>query len=212
MEKEVEISIKTTYFTQGSLSEKTKNLWFVCHGYGQLTRHFIRRFDLLDAETDFLIAPQGLSKFYLDSNYGHVGASWMTKENRELEIKNQWSYFDSIFEKETEGLDLNKININLFGFSQGVSTIWRWAARRKLPFQKLVMWAGEFPREFTKEQLEFVPEASQLYVVIGKEDQYYNPERQQYLVNKMTKLCKKPKEIIFEGKHEVKREILKLVL
>ncbi|MBX2842099.1 MAG: hypothetical protein KTR26_10020 [Flammeovirgaceae bacterium] len=212
MEKEVEINIKTTYFTQGTISEKTENIWFVCHGYGQLTKHFIRRFDLLDPITDFLIAPQGLSKFYLDNNYGHVGASWMTKENRELEIENQWSYFNSIFECETQNIDLEKVNINLFGFSQGVSTIWRWAEKRKLPFHKLVMWAGEFPREFTKEQLEFVPVEATLFLVIGKKDQYFNPERQQYVVNKMTNLCKKPEEIIFDGKHEVKREVLKLVL
>ena len=39
-----------------------------------------------------IIAPQGLHKFYLEGTSGRVGASWMTKENREDDIKNYLVY------------------------------------------------------------------------------------------------------------------------
>ncbi len=208
MQKSISINFDTHYHTMGQPSEQTQEVWVACHGYGQLAKHFMRRFDVLDPDHHYVIIPQGLSRFYLADDYNHVGASWMTKEHRETDIINQQRYLDAVFEQEMKQFG-QEVKINLFGFSQGVSTVWRWAAKRKLAFHKLVMWAGEFPREFTKEQLAFVPASAKIYAVIGTQDQYYQPERFEALANKMEKLCKRPETILFEGKHEVNRVVIK---
>ena len=91
MEREINISLKTKYSTYGKFSDRTEKIWFVCHGYGQLAEYFIKNFEVLDAETNYVIAPQGLSKFYLKGFTGRVGASWMTKEDRLTDIENQWT-------------------------------------------------------------------------------------------------------------------------
>jgi hypothetical protein len=99
--KETQLQFETTHpvYTLNELSDQTKTIWVACHGYGQLARYFIKRFDVLDAVENYVIAPQGLARFYADGNYGKVGASWMTKENRELDLDNQRKYFDMIFDR-----------------------------------------------------------------------------------------------------------------
>ncbi|MEM1136718.1 MAG: hypothetical protein AAGI07_12850, partial [Bacteroidota bacterium] len=202
MEKSLNIPFQTHYHTMGNLTEKTKFVWIACHGYGQLAKHFMRRFDVLNPNENYVIIPQGLSRFYLTDDYSHVGASWMTKEHRNTDILNQQHYLSAVFDSELQNFKLQDLNINLFGFSQGVATVWRWATAKKIAFHKLIMWAGEFPREFKAEDLAFVPDTAKIYAVIGKQDQYYQSDRFEALATKMEKLCKRPKTILFEGKHE----------
>jgi hypothetical protein len=58
----------------------------VTHGYGQLAKTFIRRFEpIMDAQT-LVVAPEGLSRFYWGGFDGPVVASWMTREDRLDEI------------------------------------------------------------------------------------------------------------------------------
>ncbi|WP_261990367.1 hypothetical protein [Hymenobacter sp. BT188] len=54
------------YYQLGELTERTRHIWFVCHGYGQLAAYFIRHFAVLtEANDTVIIAPEGLSRFYL---------------------------------------------------------------------------------------------------------------------------------------------------
>ena len=89
MMTEHKIKVETTahYYSIGELNNNTSDIWIVCHGYGQLASFFIRKFQDLDAPNRFIIAPEGFNKFYLNGYSGRVGASWMTKENREDEIE-----------------------------------------------------------------------------------------------------------------------------
>ena len=102
MEKHVNISIKAPYYVSNKLTDQTENIWLVCHGSGQLAMYFLKKFDGLDKEKNFIIAPQGLSKFYQENNNfsGRVGATWMTKEDRLTEIDNQQAMINSIWERE----------------------------------------------------------------------------------------------------------------
>ena len=64
-EKEISYTSHNTYSTLNSLSSKTKNVWFVCHGIGYLSRYFIKHFNELNNEENYIIAPQAQSKFYI---------------------------------------------------------------------------------------------------------------------------------------------------
>ncbi len=72
------------YHLSENYSSKRK-LLIALHGYGQLAQYFAKKFDQLPKEYALLV-PEGMHRFYLDGNSGRVGASWMTKEGREMDI------------------------------------------------------------------------------------------------------------------------------
>jgi len=88
------------YFTLGT-PEHAGDLWFVCHGYGQLAARFLERFHPLEAEGRCIVAPEGLSRFYLTESptERRVGASWMTREDRLHEIDDYLRYLDGVYAK-----------------------------------------------------------------------------------------------------------------
>ena len=74
------------YSAYGNLSSKTKYFWFVLHGSNMLSEQMLYKFKEFDPETHFVIAPEGLSRFYVNGFGGEVVASWMTKRDRLEEI------------------------------------------------------------------------------------------------------------------------------
>jgi predicted esterase len=138
---QVNLSINAPFFTLNKLTNKTERVWLVFHGYGQLSQYFIKKFEVLDPKKNFIIAPQGLSKYYLDGFYGRVGASWMTKEDRLTDIQNQYSYIDSILKAVG---DISEKQLIYFGFSQGTATMGRYAGHAQIPFQKMIIWLAPF--------------------------------------------------------------------
>jgi predicted esterase len=214
MEKQITLNISTTYETLGELNPKTKQIWIVCHGYGQLAKYFIRRFDVLDATENYVVAPQGLAKFYLDAQYNKVGACWLTKENREIDLQNQLNYIDEVWQKEIQiakdnGVAINSLKINVLGFSQGCAAACRWAVSRKINFANLIIWAGFLPKEITQENLSFIGEEQKMHVVIGKNDEFYTLLNFDSELDSLKQLIPKINIVFFEGEHEVKREVLK---
>lgn len=211
MQKSISVTIRATYETYGNLSEKTECIWVVCHGYGQLAKHFIRRFDILDPEKCFVIAPQGLSKFYLEE-FGRVGASWLTRENKDMELQNQLDYIEAVFKQATEPIDLTSVKINLLGFSQGTATATRFAIYRNIFFDKLVLWAGILPREMDHTHFEHLKSVAMPYLVIGKQDKLFQGDRVEKAVAHMTKTFKTPIVILFDGEHKMERTVLTQVI
>jgi len=211
--RQVALTIQTPYYTYGILGEKTESIWIVCHGYGQLARNFVRRFDILDPQKHFVIAPEGLSHLYLDRGYQQIGASWMTRENRKLEIQNQWNYLNNIWEKEFGKTYDIPYKLNLMGFSQGVSTITRWAVAHALTFSRLIMWAGRIPRDISFDKVAFVDKYAEVWAVIGNQDQLITPsmlkEEEAYLRKLFPTQLRIKK---FEGGHEVNRHVLSEII
>ena len=60
-------------------------LWIVLHGYGQLARFFLRKFEAFEGQAH-VVAPEGPNRFYLGDGYERIGANWMTREERGAEI------------------------------------------------------------------------------------------------------------------------------
>src|SRR5690554_4646496 len=134
---QLSVSKTARYYTAGTLDKKTKTIWFVCHGYGQLAKYFIQNFKVLDNGENFIVAPEALSRFYLQGFSGRVGATWMTKEDRENDIKDYNAYLSTLYKKVMKDIPLENVKINILGFSQGVSTVCRWVVSEKIKFDKL---------------------------------------------------------------------------
>lgn len=144
--QEHHLQVKRTarYFTLGELNESTENVWFVLHGYGQLAQFFIRKFEVLNDGQTFIVAPEALSRFYLEGVSGRVGASWMTKEERPHEISDYIFYLNHLYDTLLEGRDVYKLTINFLGFSQGNATLLRWLNSDYVRCDRLLIWAGFF--------------------------------------------------------------------
>lgn len=167
----IDISQRVSFYTLNELTAKTKRVWLVFHGYGQLSKFFLRKFEQLDKKENLLIAPQGLSKFYLEGFTGRVGASWMTKEDRLTEIENQHRYVDAVLDQYS--LDKSGLELVYFRFSQGVATMCRYAAHAQLKFSKMILWAGTFPPDLLKEDFGFLEGNEQIHYVTGLNDPFF---------------------------------------
>jgi len=205
--KQVSYQTTNTYETSNVLTDKTKNIWIVLHGIGYLSKYFIKYFDELNVEENYIIAPQAPSKYYLKNQYKYVGASWLTKENTLLETANVLAYLDAVY--ALENLPKNK-NIIIFGFSQGVSIAMRWFASRKIPCKRLVLYAGGIPKELNTEDFAFLShQSTEVTVIVGNKDQYLTGNQLKHQKERLLTLFgEKAKLHIFEGGHEVKKEII----
>ena len=167
-EKQVSYQITNTYSVLNRFTKKTKNVWLVCHGIGYLSRYFIRHFNHLDVDENYIIAPQAQSKYYLKSDYRHVGASWLTRENLEAEIDNVLNYLDEVFMEE----NLAEVhNLIVLGYSQGVSVATRYLAQRKINCAQLILHSGKVPAELTAKDFAFLKDTKVTYLY-GTQDEY----------------------------------------
>lgn len=204
VEKEISYQITNTYSTLNSLTSKTKNVWFVCHGIDYLSRYFLKYFKELNPDENYIIAPQASSKHYLGKTFKHVGASWLTKENTLVETENVMLNFDAIF--ETEKLPKN-INLIVLGYSQGVSVATRYVTKRQLNCSHLVLMSGGIPNELVASDFKFLK--AKVSLIYGNDDEYITKKRMQKEKLKVEELFGNKATIInFEGKHEVNVNII----
>ncbi|MTE25461.1 alpha/beta hydrolase [Winogradskyella ouciana] len=199
-EKEITYQTSNSYSTLNQLTERTNNVWFVCHGMGYLSRYFLKYFKELNAKENYIIAPQAPSKYYIQPKM-HVGANWLTRDNTEAGTKNIISYFDAIFEAEEIPEDVNFI---VFGYSQGVSVAMRYMARRQLQCHQLVLHSGGIPKELKVEDFAYLEEDTKVKLIYGTEDEYLDTARIEEESARAINLFGDRVTILpFEGKHVV---------
>jgi predicted esterase len=209
----IKFSYEASYATLGKLTPKTKAIWFVLHGYGQLARYFIKKFSPLESDEILIVAPEGLSKFYLEdvasraqSGNNRVGASWMTKENRQVDIDNYLRYLDATYYHVLH-LPIT-IPITVLGFSQGAATASRWVAHGGIQFDRLILWAGVFPPDMDVHASELF-QSKETHLVYGNSDPFLNDSRFAEMNIIVDKLKIKPTVTTFDGGHDIDAVTLK---
>ncbi|MCX2719434.1 alpha/beta hydrolase [Lentiprolixibacter aurantiacus] len=209
-EKDVVYSNRNTYSTLNQVTEKTKYVWLVFHGIGFLSRYFLRYFADFAEEEHYFIAPQAPSKYYLNNEYKHVGASWLTRENTLLEKENVMAYLDGVWQAEKIPKNCNLI---VFGYSQGVSIASRYVAYSKIKPAKLILYAGGLPEELDENSFNFLSTKTPITFIYGNQDPYLNPERMAREQAKLnTIFAGRAQLMAFEGGHELKKEIIHKVI
>jgi dienelactone hydrolase len=177
----------------------------VAHGYGQLAEYFLRPFASLDPSVHFIVAPEGLSRFYLQGVKGRVGASWMTREERLMEIADQHQYLDRVWQW-IQGQVSPVPQLVTLGFSQGVPTILRWLDKRDIPVRHIVCWAGS-PPEDAPLQSQSILQAKQ-WLVWGDADEYIDGESKQKIREFYRAKRWQSEEILFNGRHQIDPQTL----
>ncbi len=203
-EKEINYQHTNSYSTLNTLSDRTKTIWFVCHGMGYLSRYFLKYFKGINAEENYIVAPQAVSKYYQGKNFKHVGASWLTKENTKAETKNVLTYLKTVFDAE---VDISKHNVIVLGYSQGVSIASRFVAHYKIQCDQLVLHSGGLPKELEVSHLSYLK--AKVSMIYGDKDQYITNERLEYESDRAKTLFGNDVNIItFEGVHEMNTKII----
>ena len=206
-EKLVSYTAANSYLTLNKPTGPDQNIWVVFHGIGYLSRYFANHFKILDPVDNYIIVPQAPSKYYLNNQYKHVGASWLTRENTETEIGNILNYVDAVINAEALSAPARLI---VFGFSQGVSVAMRWVARRKIPCYRLLLYAGGIPKELSAGDFDFLGTETRVRMAYGDQDKYLDPARLEQELAKARALFGTQVEFRpFSGGHEIKNELLK---
>lgn len=199
-------SHKTYRYESLNSDKQPKIVLYALHGYGQLAKYFIRKFNAVP-EDYLIIAPEGMHRFYLEGTNGKVGASWMTKEAREIDISDNIHWLNALDHEIS-----SKYNIKqriLLGFSQGGATAIRWKLNAHHPFNKTIIWASDFPPDMEPKINEFKGDSSN-YFVLGEEDEYFSGERQSQIISFFESADFKIKT--FTGRHHIDESILLEVL
>lgn len=212
-EKHIQFNFKARYYKLGEINAATRQVWFVIHGYGQLAQYFIKKFQILSDKNICVIAPEGLSRFYLEDmatrmagGTNRVGATWMTRENREMDIENYIQYLQTVYDFEIA--QHKNISVTILGFSQGGATTTRWALSELPRFDRFILWAGIFPPDMNFETGKEILKDKEVITVFGDEDPFITPARTEEMNMLCAKLNLVPTRISFKGKHELDDKVL----
>jgi predicted esterase len=218
--REHHLAVRRTarYYSLGDIGPGTARVGFVCHGYRQLAGRFLKSFRPLDDGRTVLFAPEGLARFYLGATLGEhgpdarIGASWMTREDREREIDDYVAYLDALYERELGGADRGAAEVFALGFSQGAATASRWAAQGKAPLDRLILWGGLLPPDLdlaaNRERLDGL----QLTIVAGTGDPFITQARLEKEQARLGAHGIASRFVRFDGGHVIDAGTLKEIL
>jgi predicted esterase len=212
-ELQATFNFRARYFKLGEVNKQTKAVWFVLHGYGHLAKYFLKKFEPLTHHDICIIAPEGLSRFYLEdlntrvkSGNNRVGATWMTSENRLADIENYIQFLNTVYTTELKAYP--NVPVTLLGFSQGAATVSRWALNNSVAFNNLILWAGIFPNDMDFERGKELLKTKKVYQVYGSKDPFLTEARAEEMRSLAEKIGVTSPPIIFDGGHELDEKTL----
>ena len=211
-EHHLQVARTARYFTLGDPSPPAE-AWFVCHGYGQLASYFIRHFEPLVNGRRVIVAPEALSRFYLeDPEGGHanarVGASWMSREDRLVEIEDYVAYLNGVYQAVLGSGDPAGVRVVALGFSQGVATVCRWIARGQVRADRLILWAGAPPPDLDLAAAAPVLRRLELTAVVGTQDRWATAEAVAVQEARLAQHGIPYRVVRFDGGHNLDAKVL----
>jgi len=213
IEHHLAVTRTARYYTVGGEGDGTKEireLWIVCHGYGQLAGKFLQPFESLATPWRRIVAPEGLSRFYLDrsrvgvNTEAGVGATWMTREDREHEIIDQIAYLDALLDHLLAAAPGAHVRLRVLGFSQGVATVCRWLVRgRRVRPDEVILWAGSFPAEVDVAQFADRLAGAAVVCAVGTRDELASWAAADVQVSRFSAAGIDARLVTFDGGHRL---------
>ena len=211
MKKQISIPKTHKYSQLGEFSEKTNTVWIVLHGYGMLSEFFIKKFECILNEKTVVIAPEGSNRFYLNNNYSRVGASWMTKVDKEKDIEDNISFIETLYTKIVDDIGHNNFKLKTLGFSQGGATLVRWIMSNSIKVDSLILWGSDIPQDCLTNQNKSRWSSINIKIVIGKKDEYISDENKKKVIDAVNSYGLSYKLIEYDGPHKIiESELIKL--
>jgi predicted esterase len=190
------------YITLGEI-ESAAEVWFVLHGYGMLAASFLRWFEPAARPGRLLVAPEGLSRCYFEEKGARrVGASWMTKEDRDAEIEDHVRYLDLVAARVLAGVP-GAPRVEVHGFSQGTATACRWVAFGHRTASRLMLWSGKVPPDLPLGRYGPALTTAGLELAIGTRDSYISAAEVDEEQARLAAAGLTPQVHRFDGGHRV---------
>jgi predicted esterase len=213
VERHISVARTARYQQLGEASLATRQLWVVLHGYGQLAEYFIRHFRPLhaaDPAGTVIVAPEGLSRFYLQGTDGRIGASWMTRADRLGEIADHIGYLTQLLSSLLAACPTTTC-VTVLGFSQGTATASRWLASYAGHWRphRLILWAGNFPSDIGLASCRQLIQGLPIAVVSGDQDAYISPAELQAQANALRQYGADLTMHSFSGGHTLDAALLR---
>jgi len=214
------VSVRRTarYYLLGVPGPAVNEVWLVLHGYGQLAGLFLQGFAGLARPDRLIVAPEGLSRFYLDAPVGgrhppeRVGASWMTAESAPSEVDDYIAYLNEVHARVLRGCGGANV-LRLLGFSQGAATASRWAVLGSAPpVSQLVLWAGLVPKTLTSQTLRARLAGVPVRLVAGEDDKYVSGDALEAQGRELAELGIQATVTRFAGGHVLDSDLLRSLL
>ena len=214
------------YVVVGEEPARARRIWFVLHGYGMLAGRFVRPFaGVIPADT-CIIAPEALSRFYLEmprADGGHqqrIGATWLTRESRETEIADAHRWLDAVYDeviREASAAQHTPPAVAVLGFSQGVATAMRWIASGHVAPQQFVAWAGGLAHDVPTHAVHARTfahrmQGERLLIVSGTEDPFATGAARESIRATLDRLGVTYRARTFDGAHQLDAPLLGTLL
>lgn len=177
------------YATLGADAAHAARLWVAFHGYGQTVDTFLASFAGCVPPDTRVVAPEGLSRFYLEApraDRGHlarVGATWLTREDREDDLRDALGLVHTVVAREHGAVVAARgarPALGVLGFSQGVAMSQRWLiVARETPslggaarIAQHVLWAGGLAHDVPDAAMRAAWRETAVHVVWGTRDRF----------------------------------------
>lgn len=224
-ERHIRVPRTARYRVVGDPSS-AREVWFVVHGYGQLAERFIDGFTALpglDSGWRSVVAPEALSRFYLEDTGGEhgpgskVGATWMTRADREHEILDYVEYLDRIALEvlapgggstaQAGSVAGGTRRIVVLGFSQGTATASRWVTHGRIDADEVILWGGGLASDLDLPAAKEALDGVSLCLVAGDADEW-GRARASETVARLESVGIEAQVLEFRGGHEIRPELL----
>lgn len=182
----ITVSRTARYYILGAPSGLVRDVWVVCHGYGQLAAQLAEPLQALSDSARLIVLPEGLSRFYISDTLPHnkatpVGATWMTREDRDAEIDDIVTYLDALYHRIFEllashGVSRDAVRVHALGFSQGAPAAARWTGRGTAVIDHLIFWGGEIPQDVNLRAVHERHPTLHCDLVRGTSDHFITPK------------------------------------
>jgi predicted esterase len=202
-EHRLQVARTARYWTLGQ--QPSDDVWIALHGYRQLARRFLRRFVPLDDGSRLIVAPEALSRFYVGTERGRhgpesvVGATWMTREAREDEIRDYVAYLDRLAGTVLRGGE----RLTVLGFSQGVATACRWVTLGAVRPARLVLWGDFLPPDLELERAAEALADTEVVLVRGGTDASLTSDLASREAERLESSGIVYRRIFYEGGHDI---------
>ncbi|MGH7551920.1 MAG: alpha/beta hydrolase [Longimicrobiales bacterium] len=213
VEHSIQVRRTARYYAVGEPGPDVRQVWIVCHGYGQLARDFVRLFRAIESPSRWIVAPEALNRYYVDTRPVHhgpesaVAATWMTREDRLHEIEDYVAYLNTLHGHLLGQLPADpRPEVFALGFSQGAATVARWVSRAAARIDHVVLWGSMLPAEIEPTQDLFG--SARLTVVAGTRDRAVGTEAIRALEDRFQQVGRQWRLVRFEGGHHLDSGVL----
>ncbi len=217
------------YAVVGAAPARAARLWIAFHGYAHRAEDFVAPFAESVPTDTRVIAPEGLSRFYLEMprpDGGHLtrtGASWLTRDDRDDELRDALAMLHSVVAREVTDVAAARGQtpaIGVLGFSQGVAMSMRWVADaannpalgQHTPVSAHVLWAGGLAHDVSDDSLRAGWKHTQVHVVAGERDKFASDTTRASLRTRLSSIGVKSHEHSFDGGHRLDTLLLATLL